>query len=273
MRVHTVTSSPRSRYTISQTHREFCCNSSDLGEAAIPRRWSGAINRTGYWSPTCDDKKRAVARDVGGRRRERRKEVALGRLITVSLILILGAWGGAVNGAFPDDAAAAPSSATRQQPPAPPIKYLEAGARLFNSAADGAQLDLASKYLQAAETYRDQLQTDEQATLDAYLKELAKAKAAIAGGAPAPSATPAPAVRRRAAGVPSGCGRRAQPPPARLPPTRSSQVPIRGSAADGCFTKRGSKFIWATTTGPSKRSTRPRRWTLSGGSSTTRPPR
>ena len=77
-----------------------------------------------------------VARDVGGRRRERRKEVALGRLITVSLILILGAWGGAVEGAAPDDAAAAPSSATRQPPPAPPIKYLEAGARLFNS-ADG----------------------------------------------------------------------------------------------------------------------------------------
>ena len=35
---------------------------------------------------------------------------------------------------IPDDAAAAPSTATRQPPPAPPIKYLEAGARLFNSA-------------------------------------------------------------------------------------------------------------------------------------------
>ena len=45
---------------------------------------------------------------------------------------------------------------------------------------DNAQLDLASKYLQAADTYRDQLQPDEQATLDAYLKELAKAKA-VAG--------------------------------------------------------------------------------------------
>ena len=134
MRVHTVTSSTRSRYTISRPHLEFARTTSDLGDAAIPPSWSGAINRKGYWSPTCDDKKRTVARDVGGRRRERRKEVALGRLITVSLILILGAWGGTVEGAGPDDTAAAPSSATRQPPPAPPIKYLEAGARLFNSA-------------------------------------------------------------------------------------------------------------------------------------------
>ncbi len=73
-----------------------------------PFRWmrSGSSNRNGYWSPTCEDKKQAVARDVGGRPRERRKEVALGRLITVSLILILGAWGGASEGAAPDDAAA-----------------------------------------------------------------------------------------------------------------------------------------------------------------------
>ena len=43
----------------------------------------------------------------------------MGRLITVSLILILGAWGGATLEAAPDDAAAAPTSATRQPPPAP----------------------------------------------------------------------------------------------------------------------------------------------------------
>ncbi len=40
-------------------------------------------------SPTREDKSWAVARDVGGGSRGRRKEVALGRLITVSLILIL----------------------------------------------------------------------------------------------------------------------------------------------------------------------------------------
>jgi hypothetical protein len=77
--------------------------------------------------------------------------------------LILGAWDGATKGAAPDDAAAAPSTATRQAPPAPPIKYLEAGANLFNS----AQFDLASKYLEAANRYRDQLLPDEQSTLDA----------------------------------------------------------------------------------------------------------
>ena len=81
----------------------------------------------------------------------------MGRLITVSLILILGAWGGAVEGAGPDDAAAAPSSATRQPPPAPPIKYLEAGARLFNSAVEvtvpqlavgsGLQVSAGGRYL------------------------------------------------------------------------------------------------------------------------------
>ena len=89
--------------------------------------------------------------EVGGGLRERRKEVALGRLRTVSLILILGAWGGATKGAVPDDAAAAPSTATRQAPPAPPIKYLEAGAKLFNN----EQFDMASKYLEAANRYRD----------------------------------------------------------------------------------------------------------------------
>ena len=128
-------------------------------------------------SPTREDMIWAVARDVGGGSHGRRKEVALGRLKSVSLILILGAWGGASDGASLDDAAASPATATRQAPPAPPIKYLEAGARLFNSAQNAKQMDLASKYLEAANTYRDQLQPDEQATLDAYLKELSKAKA------------------------------------------------------------------------------------------------
>ena len=127
----------------------------------------------------------------------------MGRLITVSLILILCAWGGATEGAAPDDAAAAPSSATRQPPPAPPIKYLEAGARLFNSAQDGEQLELASKYLEAANSYRDQLQPDEQATLDAYLKELAKAKAEMAAGSTAHGCQPH--------GRSAGCCRRPNP--------------------------------------------------------------
>ncbi len=161
--------------------------------AVIPWRRDGSRNRKGYKSPTCEDRSQAVARDVGGGLRERRKEVALGRLRTVSLILILGAWGGATRGAAPDDAAAAPSTATRQAPPAPPIKYLEAGAKLYNN----AQFDLASRYLEAANRYRDQLQSDERVMLDAYLKELAKVKQGagpVPSGVSLPAATPVTAV-------------------------------------------------------------------------------
>ena len=146
----------------------------------------------GYKSPTREDRNQAVAREVGGGLRERRKEVALGRLRTVSLILILGVWGGATKGAVPDDAAAAPSTATRQAPPAPPIKYLEAGAKLFNN----EQYDMASKYLEAANRYRDMLQEGDRSILDAYLKELAgvrKATQAAPGGMP-PAVTPTPVV-------------------------------------------------------------------------------
>ena len=105
----------------------------------------------------------------------------MGRLRTVSLILILCASGGATAVAATDDT----TSATRQPPPAPPIKYLEAGSQLFNS-GDVDKLELASKYLQAADRYRDMLEPDERKTLDAYLKELGKAKAAMAPGARPP---------------------------------------------------------------------------------------
>ena len=87
--------------------------------------------------------------------------------------------------AAPDDA----TSATRQAPPAPPIKYLEAGSQLFNS-GDAAKLELAAKYLQAADRYRDMLEPDERTTLDAYLKELGKAKAAMAAAPPTAAAEP-----------------------------------------------------------------------------------
>ena len=150
-------------------------------------------------SPTRGGWSWAVARDVSGGSRGRRKEVALGRLITVSLILILGAWGGASEGASPDDAAAAPSTAIRKPPPVPPIKYLEAGARLFNSAQTTEQIELASKYLEASNSYRDQLQPDEQQSLDEYLNELAKAKTVL-GSSPAAAGQPRlPADERRPA--------------------------------------------------------------------------
>ena len=110
----------------------------------------------------------------------------MGRLRTLTVIMILGAGAGAsTEGASPDDAAASPSQATRKPSPVPPIKYLEAGSRLFNS----GQIDLAAKYLDAAAMYRDQLQPDEQTSLDAYVREMAKLK----GTASAPAATAAAA--------------------------------------------------------------------------------
>ena len=141
-----------------------------------------------------------------------------------------------MEGAGPDDTAAAPSSATRQPPPAPPIKYLEAGARLFNSAENGvwsSQLDLASKYLQAADTYRDQLQPDEQATLDAYLKELAKARSALTSRTASPSATPAvpagrPVAAAPAIGVRPAAATAASPAVANQNPPASAETRQRG---------------------------------------------
>jgi type II secretory pathway component GspD/PulD (secretin) len=126
--------------------------------------------------------------------------------------LILGAWGGATVCAAPDDAAASPSKATRQPPPVAPIKYLEAGARLFNAAETSQQLELASKYLEAANSYRDQLLPDEQTTLDAYLKELSKAKAVVASskaaapGGAAKAESPAAGPSAPAAAPASGSG-------------------------------------------------------------------
>jgi protein involved in polysaccharide export with SLBB domain len=80
-----------------------------------------------------------------------------------------------------DDAKAVPSAAILPALPAPPITYLETGAKLFNN----AQFEPASKYLEAANRYRDQLQENERPILDAYLKELSKVQQAAK--VPAPS--------------------------------------------------------------------------------------
>src|SRR3954453_16686981 len=107
--------------------------------------------------------------EVGGCLRERRKEVALGRLRIIATLLILGAWGAATDGA-PPDGAVSPASAASPPAPVHPVKYLEAGAKLFNN----GQYPLASKYLGGSQLYRDQLSSSEQTVLDAYLSEMAK---------------------------------------------------------------------------------------------------
>ena len=194
------------------------------------RRHRIHVSRRGGTSET-------VAREVGGRLRERRKEVALGRLRFLTILLILGAWGvAATDGAPPDSAAAPPTQAARPPAPVPPVKYLEAGASLFNS----GQYGLASKYIKAAQMYRDQLTESEQTVLDAYLKEIAKvpagacrSRASVAPAASAASPTAAPRrPRLRRAGRRVGPGRAA--PASRPRPHRSGGVgPGRDRATVG----------------------------------------
>src|SRR5271166_6570530 len=191
-----------------------------LGEAAIPRRWSGTGVSTRYCLPPWGKIERG--RHQGCRRLSswRRKEVALGRLSTLTVILIIGAWGAATEGAPPDDAISSPAKAARKPPPVPPIKYLEAGSRLFNS----GNFELAAKYLNAAQMYRDQLQQDEQTMLDAYLKELSKVRALTAAGSTA-TAGAGPAMTPAAV----------QPAPATTGVIQSGD-PARGGAGDVAIT-------------------------------------
>ena len=105
----------------------------------------------------------------------------MGRLSTLTVILIIGAWGAARESASSDDAVSSPATAARKPAPVPPIRYLEAGSRLFNS----GNFELAAKYLAAAQMYRDQLQQDEQTMLDAYFRELSKVRASTAAGSTA----------------------------------------------------------------------------------------
>jgi hypothetical protein len=58
--------------------------------------------------------------------------------------------------------------------PEPAIRYLETGAKLYNS----QRFDPASKYLAVANQYRGWLSADERAMLDLYIAELAKVKGA-----------------------------------------------------------------------------------------------
>ena len=69
----------------------------------------------------------------------------MGRLTTLTILLTLGSWGAATDGAPPDDAAAP----TRPAPPAPPGEYVKAGVKLYGS----GQYDMAAKYLKAANDY------------------------------------------------------------------------------------------------------------------------
>ncbi|HMB08690.1 MAG TPA: hypothetical protein VKP69_33785, partial [Isosphaeraceae bacterium] len=96
----------------------------------------------------------------------------------------------------------------------PPVKYLEAGARLFN---DG-QYPLAAKYLQAAQMYRDQLTDAERTVLDAYLKEMLQIPAQGGSGPATPAPAPAPSAPAPAPSEPT-------PSPAPAPSEPSALTP------------------------------------------------
>ena len=92
----------------------------------------------------------------------------MGSLRTITILLALGAWEAATEGAPPGDATSPTGGTTRASLPAPAVDYLKGGIRLFNT-GDPAN---AAKYLKVASDYRDQLQPNEQAQLDDYLARL-----------------------------------------------------------------------------------------------------
>lgn len=127
----------------------------------------------------------------------------MGSLRTLTIVMTLGAWGSAGFGAFQEDSAP-PAASSRPTLPKPTADYLKAGTMLFNQ----GKLDLAAKYLNVADQYRDTLTDAQQRVLDAYLAQLqaasapAPAPAAAEPLAPAdasPTAAPAPADAKQAA--------------------------------------------------------------------------
>ena len=134
--------------------------------------------------------------------------------------------GRATEGAAPDDAAAAPSTATRQAPPAPPIKYLEAGAKLFNS----QEFDQGrpSTWRRPIVIGTCSVRTSEK-MLDAYLAELAKVQQA--GLMPAVGAV-RPVARGDGTRGRGGPARRPRHPIGRRGPGDGRPHPPRPSAAN-----------------------------------------
>lgn len=89
----------------------------------------------------------------------------MGKLKSLAVLVALGANGGGLLSAPWSDV---PASAGRPQPPVPPVEYVKAGAKLYNS-GDKAN---AAKYLKAADDYRDMLSPEEQTVLDSYLSRI-----------------------------------------------------------------------------------------------------
>ncbi|MEO6811077.1 MAG: hypothetical protein ABI353_18360, partial [Isosphaeraceae bacterium] len=140
----------------------------------------------------------------------------MGRLRTLTILLTLGAWGAATDGAPPADAAAPAAASTRPAPPAPPGEYVAAATKLYKS----GQQALAAKYLKAAQDYRDQLSVEDQTTLDQYRALLSDPAPGDPAVTPAATATAPPPASSRMPVVRTG----AEPPDASFVPDSRVQA-------------------------------------------------
>jgi type II secretory pathway component GspD/PulD (secretin) len=128
---------------------------------------------------------KTIVREVVGRPRLPRKEVALGRLRTLTILLTLGAWGLATDGARADGPAQPAGATSRPQPPVPPSDYIKAGIKLYNT-GDAR----AAQYFKAANDYRDMLSADDKSQLDGYLTRLTSTPTVDAAVIPASTTAP-----------------------------------------------------------------------------------
>ena len=94
----------------------------------------------------------------------------MGRFRTLTILLVVGACGAATEGAPQEDQAPAADSSSRPKLDRPARDYLKAGAKLFNR----HDFNLAAKYLNVANQFRDQLDDGERLILDKYLDQMNK---------------------------------------------------------------------------------------------------
>ena len=140
-----------------------------------------------------------------------------------------------------------------------------------------AQLELASKYLQAADTLSRSASTGRAGHARRLFERTGQGEGRGGRGAPRPPRPRrhAPAVGAAAAGAAGGRRCRLAQLPLAPAAARSSRrrQPIVKQRGRWLLHEAREQLHWATTTWPSTRSTRPRRSTSSGGCSTTRRPR
>ena len=244
-------------------HLDVIGRSRITGEAADALSGGRHMRSTGFTSPAPGTRLKTVAREVGGRARKRRKEVALGRLRTLTILLTLGAWGAATEGAPPRTQPTRPA----RRPERPCRRRPSTTSRVESACSTPAIPANAAKYLKVASDYRDQLQPG-RAGAARRLSGPAEARPGGPGG-PARSRRPTAS----AAGGPGG-GRPSPLGPGRRPPIRRRRrgaprgPPTSSRRPGGSSRPPASRCGWATTTRRPRSSPRSSRCPSSGASST-----